>query len=150
MSRSTNGISGGVIRWMMPPYRLSPDLLDATFAALSPPPVGAPRARRQARVARLTQEFATLMPANAAQARVVSQILILRDLAAATAIRAHAPDLTPLQIGRVGRASAEVARTASGLVRGWSDRSRSRCRSLAPCWSTGSIWLRRMRRGQSG
>jgi hypothetical protein len=115
---------------MMPPYRLSPDLLDATFAALSPPPVGAPRARRQA--------------------RVVSQILILRDLAAATAIRAHAPDLTPLQIGRVGRVSAEVARTASGLVRGWSDRSRSRCRSLAPCWSTGSIWLRWMRRGQSG
>ncbi len=117
MSLVTNGITSDVIREMMPPYHLSNDLLEATFAALSPPPAGAPPDWRQARVARLTQEFATLMPANAAQARVVSQVLIMRDLGDAIAIRAHAPELTPLQMCRVARASAELSRTATGLVR---------------------------------
>ena len=103
MSLITNGITGDVIREMMPPYRLSPDLLEATFAALPPPPADAPPDWRQLRVARLTQEFATLMPANAAQARIVSQILILRGLADAVAARAHAPELTPELMARVGR-----------------------------------------------
>ena len=99
------------------PYHLSPDLLAATFAALSPPPVDTPSTWREARVARLMQEFATLIPANAAQAQIVSQMLIMREMVDAVAIRAHAPALTPLQMGRVGRASAELSRTASGLVR---------------------------------
>ncbi len=117
MSLITNGITADVIREMMPPYRLSADLLEATFAALPPPPANAPPDWRQLRVARLTQEFATLMPANAAQARIVSQILILRGLADAVAARAHAPELTPELMARVGRASAELARTATGLLR---------------------------------
>jgi hypothetical protein len=62
------------------PYHLSPDLLAATFAALSPPPVDTPSTWREARVARLMQEFATLIPANAAQAQIVSQILIMREM----------------------------------------------------------------------
>ena len=118
MSLASNGITAEVIRGTMPPYHLSADLLEATFAALPPPPADAPPGWRQVRVARLTQEFAMLMPANAAQARIVSQVLILRELADAIAIRASAPGLTPEQMARVGRASAELMRTAAGLVRG--------------------------------
>ncbi len=118
MSLITNGITAGVIRGMMPPYHLSPDLLEATFAAFPAPPPDATAAWRQARVGRLLQEFATLMPANAAQARMVSQILIMRELADVIAARAHAPDLTEVQMARVGRASAELSRMAMGLVRG--------------------------------
>ncbi len=115
MSLITNGITSDVIREIMPPYQLSPDLLEATFAALPRPPDASP-AWRQARVARLMQEFATLMPANAAQARMVSQVLIMWELADAIAIRALAPELTGLPMCRVGRASAELVRTAMGLV----------------------------------
>ncbi len=118
MSLASNGITAEVIRGMMPPYHLSADLLEATFAALPPPPANAPQGWRQVRVARLTQEFATLMPANAAQARIVSQVLIMRELADAIATSASAPGLTPEQMARVGRASAELMRTAAGLVRG--------------------------------
>ena len=117
MSLITNGITPDVIREMMPPYHLSTDLLEATLAALPRPPPDATAGWRQVRVARLMQEFATLMPANAAQARTVSQVLIMRELADAIAARAHAPDLTEVQMARVGRASAEVSRTASGLLR---------------------------------
>jgi hypothetical protein len=118
MSIATNGITAEVIRGTMPPYHLSADLLEATFAALPPPPANAPPGWRQVRVARLTQEFAMLMPANAAQARIVSQVLIMRELADAIATRANAPGLMPEQMARVGRASAELMRTAAGLVRG--------------------------------
>ncbi len=118
MSLASNGITAEVIRGMMPPYHLSADLLEATFAALPPPPANAPQGWRQVRVARLTQEFATLMPANAAQARIVSQVLIMRELADAIATSASAPGLAPEQMARVGRASAELMRTAAGLVRG--------------------------------
>ncbi len=117
MSLITNGITAEVIQGMMPPYHLSPDLLEATFAAFPAPPPDATAAWRQARVGRLMQEFATLMPANAAQARTVSQILIMRELSDAIAARAHAPGLTEVQMARVGRASAELSRTAAGLAR---------------------------------
>ena len=117
MSLAANGITADVIREMMPPYHLSTDLLEATLAALPAPPPDATAAWRQVRVARLMQEFATLMPANAAQARTVSQVLIMRELADAIAARAHAPELTEVQMARVGRASAELSRTATGLVR---------------------------------
>jgi hypothetical protein len=117
MSLPSNGITENVIREMMPPYHLSPDLLEATLAALPPPPPDAPALWRQARITRLQEEISTLMPANAAQARLASQILIVRELADAIARRAYAPELTALQMCRVGRASAELVRTAGGLVR---------------------------------
>ena len=117
MTLLTAGITPDVIREMMPPYHLSPDLLEATLAALPPPPPGAPAAWRQARITRLMQEISTLMPANAAQARVASEILIVRELADAIAARAYAPDLTVPQMCRVGRTSAELGRTATGMVR---------------------------------
>jgi hypothetical protein len=117
MSVPSSGITANVIREMMPPYHLSPDLLEATLAALPPPPPDAPAAWRQARITRLMQEVSTLMPANAAQARRASEIRIVRELADAIAARAYAPDLTVPQMCRVGRTSAELGRTATGMVR---------------------------------
>jgi hypothetical protein len=117
MSLPSNGITPDVIREMMPPYHLSPDLLEATFAALPPPPPDASAAWRQARITRLMQEISTLMPANAAQARLAAEILIVREMADTVAARAYAPDLTVPQMCRVGRASGELVRTAAGLVR---------------------------------
>src|ERR1700735_3996774 len=92
MSLPSNGITPEVIREMMPPYYLSPDLLEAMFAAMAPPPEDASATWRQGRITRLMQEFSTLTPANAEQARVVSQILIMRGLADAIAARAFAPE----------------------------------------------------------
>ena len=57
------------------------------------------------------------MPADAAQARLAAQILIVRELADTIAARAYAPELTVAQMCRVGRAAAELVRTATGLVR---------------------------------
>jgi hypothetical protein len=117
MTPPPSGITADVIREVMPPYHLSPDLLEATLAALPPPPPGASAAWRQARLTRLMQEISTLMPANAAQARTASEILIVRELANAIAARAYAPDLTVPQMCRVGRVSAELRRTATGMMR---------------------------------
>ncbi len=117
MSQPSNGITPEVIREMMPPYQFSPDLLEATLAALPPPPPDASPDWRQARITRLMQEVSTLMPANAAQARTAADILIVRGLAATIAARANAPDLTLPQMCRVARAAGELVRTAGGLVR---------------------------------
>ena len=76
MTLPSNGITQDVIRDMMPQYHLSPDLLEATLAALPPPPPDAPATWRHARLTRLVQEIATLMPATAAQARLAAQILV--------------------------------------------------------------------------
>jgi hypothetical protein len=118
MTLPSNGITPDVIREMMPPYHFSPDLLEATFAALPPPPPDASAAWRQARITRLMQEISTLMPADAAQARTAAQILIVRELADTIAARAYAPELTVPQMCRVGRAAADLVRTAAGLERG--------------------------------
>ena len=75
MSDPSNGITPEVIRQIMPPYQLNPDLLQATLAALPRPPQDATQAWREARVARLIQEISERMPANAAQARTVAECL---------------------------------------------------------------------------
>ena len=46
MSQPSNGITPEVIRQVMPPYQLSPDLLQATLAAIPRPPPGATPASR--------------------------------------------------------------------------------------------------------
>ena len=118
MSVSSSGIAANVFRETMPPYHLSFDLLEATLAALPPPPPGKPAAWRQARITRLLQEISTLMPANAAQARMAAQILIARELADTVARRAYAPDLTVEQMCRLSRTSTELpAATSSARAR---------------------------------
>ncbi len=63
MSLPSNGITQEVIRDLMPPYYLSPDLLEAMFAAMPPPPADASATWRQVggSAVRLLQEFSTLM-----------------------------------------------------------------------------------------
>jgi hypothetical protein len=117
MSLPSNGITAEVIRETMPPYHLSPDLLEATFAALPPPPADATAAWRQARITRWLREISALMPADASQARLAAQILIVREMADAFAARVHAPALTAQEMCRVGRISGELTRAEALLLR---------------------------------
>ena len=115
MSQPSNGITPEVIRQVMPPYQLSPDLLQATFAAISRPPPDATAAWRHARMARLTQEISTLMPANAAQARIASQVLIYRELGDSLATQAHASATDLPLMCRLARTAATLGQTAAML-----------------------------------
>ncbi len=117
MAQPSNGITPEVIRSVMPPYQLSPDLLQATFAALPPPPPDATTARRQAHIARLTQEISAMMPANAAQARIAAQVLISRELADTLVTRAQAPGADLPLLCRLARTAATVMQTAAMLDR---------------------------------
>ena len=117
MSEPSNGITADVIRSVMPPYELSPDLLQATLAALPRPPTDATTTWRQDRIARLTQEISTLMPANAAQARIASQIIISRELADTLTTHSHEPGLELPLICRLARTAATVMQTAAMLER---------------------------------
>jgi hypothetical protein len=113
MSLPSNGITADVIREMMPPYHLSTDLLEGTFAALPPPPQDASASWRQARITRLLAEIAALMPADPAQARIATQILIVRELADTITRQAYAPGVTVEQMCRLARTTAELVRTAA-------------------------------------
>jgi hypothetical protein len=117
MSQPSNGITPEVIRDSMPPYELSPDLLNATFAAIPRPPPDATTEWSHARLARLTQEISTLMPANAAQARIAAQILVYRELADTAATIAHTPGVTVAEFCRLARSAAALAQTAATLGR---------------------------------
>ncbi len=89
----------------------------ATFAALPAPPPDATQAWRHARITRLLTEIATLKPADAAQARIASHVLIVRGLTDTIAARAQAPDLPIDQICRIARTTAELVRAATALER---------------------------------
>ena len=117
MSIPSNGITPEVIRGVMPPYRLSPDLMAATIAALPAPPPDTTTAWRQARLTRLLQEVAALKPADAAQARLATQLLTIRGLVDSFTVRAQAPNLEINQMCRLGRTAAELLRSAAALDR---------------------------------
>jgi hypothetical protein len=115
MAQPSNGITPEVIRGVMPPYQLSPDLLQATFAAIPRPPPDATTAWRHAHMARITEEISTLMPANAAQARIASQVLIYRELGDSLATQAHASSTDLPLMCRLARTAATLAQTAAML-----------------------------------
>jgi hypothetical protein len=117
MTLPSNGITADVIREIMPPYHVSADLLAGTFAALPPPPQDAPPTWRHERITRLIGEIVALLPADAAQARLATQILIVRELADAVTTRTYAPDVTVEQMCRLSRTSTELTRTAAVLAR---------------------------------
>src|SRR5665213_2608828 len=117
MSLGSAGITANVFQEMMPQYHLSADLLDGTLKALPPPPPDAPETWRLARITRLISEITTLLPADAAQARLAAQIVVVRELADTMANRAYMPDVTVEQMCRLGRTSAELVRTAALLER---------------------------------
>ncbi len=117
MSIPTNGITAEVIRSVMPPYTLSPDLLESTFRAIPAPPADATAAWRHARIARLVQEIGGLMPADAPQARIAAEILIAREAVVDTYARSDAPGLTVEQVCRLRRTAADLTRSAVALER---------------------------------
>jgi hypothetical protein len=145
MSLPSNGITSDVIREMMPPYHLSFDLLEGTFAALPPPPPDAPPEWRHKRITRLIGEITALKPADAGQARTAAQVLRLRELADTVIRGAHAAEVTVPQMCRLGRTAAELVRTAGAWYARWGGRSRNRCRSTGPWWRMRSMsrrWTR--------
>ncbi len=119
MSIPSNGITPEVIRGVMPPYRLSPDLMAATIAALPAPPPDSTTALREARLTRLLQEVAALKPADAEQAHLATQLLTIRGLArqASTRPRPSPPTWKSTRCGRLGRTAAELLRSAAALDR---------------------------------
>ncbi len=117
MTPPKNGITPEVIREVMPPYELSADLLAAAFASIPPPPPGATQAWREARAARLVQEIAGLMPANAPQARIAAQILIARQATDDSFARVNTPGLTVEQICRLRRTGNALMNSAAVLER---------------------------------
>jgi hypothetical protein len=117
MAIPSNGITAEVIRDIMPPYHLSDDLLEGTFAALPPPPADASAAWRRRRITRLTAEITALRPADAGQARMAAGVLILRELADSVTRGAYAPGTTIAQMCRISRSAGELARTANALGR---------------------------------
>src|ERR1700733_4714105 len=117
MTIPSNGITPEVIRGVMPPYHLSPDLLAATIAALPAPPPDTTTAWRQARLTRLLQEIAARKPADAAQARIAAQILTTQELAEVFIARALTPNLEINLMCRLGRTAGELLRSADRLDR---------------------------------
>jgi hypothetical protein len=117
MTPPTNGITPEVIREMMPPYQLSADLLAAAFASIPPPPPDATQAWRQERAARLVQEIAGLMPADAPQARIAAQILIVREATDDTFARVNTPGLTLEEVCRLRRIGGALTVSAAVLER---------------------------------
>jgi len=117
MSLPSNGVPPDLSREAMPPYRLGSDLLAATFAALPPPPPNATAAWREAQIMRLIQEISALMPANAAQARMAAQIVVMQELAGACAAQLYASPLTVPEMCRAKRTMGELVRTAAGMMR---------------------------------
>ena len=118
MAIPSNGITAEVIRGVMPLYTLSPDLLAGTLRALAPPPADATTAWRHARLARLAQEIGGLMPADAPQARIAADIVIVREAADDTFARSFAPELTVVEFCRLRRVAGELKRTGATLERG--------------------------------
>jgi hypothetical protein len=117
MSLPSNGITPEVIREMMPPYQLSADLLAAAFAAVPAPRPDATQAWRLERATRLVQEIAGLMPADAPQARIAAEIVILREASDDSLAWSNAPGLAVEQACRLRRTAAALTVSSTGLER---------------------------------
>ena len=117
MSEPSNGITPELICSFVPPYRLSADLLAATIAAIAPPPPDTSEPWRHARITRLLEEIGAYHPADSAQARLVTQLVIVREAADTFSAGIYAPGLTPEQRCRLSRSAAEQRRGAEALER---------------------------------
>lgn len=117
VSIPSNGITAEVIREVMPHYHLNTDLLGDTLRVLPPPPADASTPWRHARIKRLVQEIGGLMPADAPQARIAAQIVIVRGTADDSFLRSNAPGLTIEQVCQLRRIADNLARTALAAER---------------------------------
>ena len=117
MTLPTNGITADVIRDIMPPYQLNTDLLGAMFCAIPPPPPDASMTWRQARATRLVHELAGMMPADAPQARIAAEIVIVREAAEDSLARAGAAGLAVDQVCRLRRTASALLASGAALER---------------------------------
>jgi len=112
MSTPSNGITPEVIRDVMPHCHLNTDLLGETLRVLPPPPPDASTPWRHARITRLVQEIGGLMPADAPQARIAAQLVIVREIADDSFHCSNAPGLTIEQVCQLRRIADNLTRTA--------------------------------------
>ena len=111
MPTPSNGFIADVIREIMPPYHLSADHLDGTFAVLPPPPRDARPSWRQARITRLIGAMVAFPAADAGPARLAAENVIAWELEDTVAIRAYPPDVTMERVCRLCRISTDGVRS---------------------------------------
>jgi hypothetical protein len=104
-----------IIRDTLPRHRLGAYVLAAMFASIPAPLPHATAAWRQARVARLVREVAGLIPADAPQARIAAQIVIVREVTDDTFAQAGAPGTTVEQVCRLQRTASALMMSAAAL-----------------------------------
>lgn len=107
----------GVTQVATPTYRLSDDLLDRVQAALPPMVANAPLAWQRTRRKWIIKEIAALHPADALQAVLAGQIVMLRHLAASLMGRAGLRTTSLAQARLLGRTAAALAGTGQQLER---------------------------------
>jgi hypothetical protein len=117
MARPSNGITQEVIQDLMPDFILGADLLRGIMAAIPLPPDHATPAWRHDRCARIIEEAAAFLPADAAQGRLAAQIIILRDMADDTFHRTHAAGLSLVQVCRARRTADRLSCSAERMER---------------------------------
>jgi hypothetical protein len=117
MSEPSAGITFKVMSEMTPEYNIPPDLIEDVVAALPPPPDGVSAAWRGLRLTRVTEDIASRVPMNAAQASLAGQIVIVVALANNMAKRAVAPELGDVARCRLARAADALLNTVSRLER---------------------------------
>ena len=100
-----------------PTYRLSDDLLDRVQAALPPMVANAPLAWQRTRRKWIIKEIAALHPADALQAVLAGQIVMLRHLAASLMGRAGLRTTSLDQARQLGRTAAALTGTCERLER---------------------------------
>ena len=100
-----------------PTYRLSDDLLDRVQAALPPMVANAPLAWQRTRRKWIIKEIAALHPADALQAVLAGQIVMLRHLAASLMGRAGLRTTSLAQARQLGRTAAALMGTGERLER---------------------------------
>ena len=117
MNVPTIGITADLIREAMPPYELSTDLLDAMFAATRAPPPDASVAWGEERARRLILEVTGYMPADAPQARIAAQLVIVRQATDDTFALADAPGLAMEHVSRLRRTAGALITAGLALER---------------------------------
>ena len=133
MSQTSSG-APRIGRAIMPPYRLSADLLRTRFETPSPPPPDAFTSWRRDRIRRLIQGIVACQPTDAAQARIVAQVLGTLALADTILTRAQAPEVKggDVKAGQSCRPPAPQ-RVNSGRVKIRGDENPARHASLLAC-----------------
>jgi hypothetical protein len=117
MSLTKAGTTRSATPVATPPYHPGEDLLDRVLAALPPLIADAPLVWHRTRRTWVGKEIAALRPADAVEAMLVGQIVVLRHLAASLTNRAGLATNSPAQTRRLDRIAAAMTRAGAGLQR---------------------------------